>query len=83
MIGCRDLAAQFRIARGSVDQLAGSLGALGQKLNIVMVKIGEEAAQPVPGTSESERLSVSTRSECKAVGDPTAVRGKQGRELAQ
>ena len=79
----RDLAAQFRIAGGFVDQMAGSLGALGQKLYIVMVKIGKEAAQPVPGTSESERLAISTGSERKAVGDPTAIRREQGRELAQ
>jgi hypothetical protein len=57
-----------RIGRGLVAQLAGSLGAPGQKLYIVMVKIREEAAQLVPGTSESERLAVGTSSERKAAG---------------
>src|SRR6516162_876497 len=82
-IGRCDLTTQFRIASGLVDQQAGSLGALGQKLYIVMVEIGEEAAQPVPGTSQSERLAVSTGDERKAVGDPTTIRCKQGRKLAQ
>ena len=63
--------------------MAGSLGALGQKLYIVVIEIGEEAAQLVDRPGRRERLAIGAGSERKAVGDPTAIRREQGIELAQ
>ena len=62
--------------------MAGSRSALDEQRHIVMIEIGEKRTQFVDRPGSRERLAVGTGGERKAVGNPTAIRGKQGIELA-
>src|SRR6516162_2570065 len=67
-IGIRNFPSELGIARGVVDELACSCGAIGEERDIVVIKIAQEAAQFLPSDGCGERVAIGLGRQRKSVG---------------